>query len=45
MGFGHENRMQGTRPPKALLDRIVAMLTKIGQRGYTVREDKPQYTA
>jgi hypothetical protein len=27
-----------------LLDRIVAMLTKLGQRGYTEREDQPQYT-
>jgi four helix bundle protein len=24
---------------KAMLDRIVAMLTRLGQRGYTVRED------
>ena len=29
---------------KALLDRIVAMLTKLGQRGYTIREDHAQYT-
>jgi len=29
---------------KALLDRIVAMLTKLGQRGCTVRGDQPQYT-
>ena len=28
---------------KALLDRIVAMLTKLGQRGYAVHEDKAQY--
>ncbi len=30
---------------KALLDRIVAMLTKLGRRGYAVREDQAQYTA
>ena len=30
---------------KALLDRIVAMLTKLGQRGYAVHEDRAQYTA
>ncbi|HDQ45215.1 MAG TPA: four helix bundle protein [bacterium] len=29
---------------KALLDRIVAMLTKLGQRGYTVHEGQAQYT-
>lgn len=29
---------------KALLDRIVAMLTKLGQRGYVVHEDQAQYT-
>ena len=28
---------------KALLDRIVAMLTKLGQRGYSVREDPAEY--
>jgi four helix bundle protein len=28
---------------KALLDRIVAMLTKLGQRGYAVHEDKAMY--
>jgi four helix bundle protein len=28
---------------KALLDRIVAMLTKLGQRGYTVHEDQVPY--
>lgn len=28
---------------KELLDRIVAMLTKLGQRGYTVHEDSPEY--
>jgi hypothetical protein len=27
-----------------LLDRIVAMRTKLGQRGGTVREDQPQHT-
>jgi hypothetical protein len=36
MGFGHAT-------PKALLGRIVAMLRKLGQRGYTVCEDQPQY--
>ncbi|HOX85067.1 MAG TPA: four helix bundle protein [bacterium] len=30
---------------KALLDRIVAMLTKLGQRGYTVHEEQTQYIA
>ena len=29
---------------KALLDRIVAMLTKLGQRGYAVHENQVQYT-
>ena len=29
---------------KALLDRIVAMLTKLGQRGYAVHEDRALYT-
>ena len=28
---------------KALLDRIVAMLTKLGQRSYCVREDPAEY--
>jgi len=28
---------------KALLDRVVAMLTKMGQRGYTVKEDATGY--
>ena len=28
---------------KTILDRIVAMLTKLGQRGYTVREDPSGY--
>jgi hypothetical protein len=38
-------RMQDYAPRKTLLDRIVAMLTKLGQRGYTVREKhQPQYT-
>ncbi len=30
---------------KALLDRIVAMLTKLGQRGYAVHENRAEYTA
>jgi len=30
---------------KALLDRIVAMLTKLGQRGYVVREDQSLYSS
>jgi hypothetical protein len=29
---------------KALLDRIVAMLPKLGQRGYAVHEDRVEYT-
>jgi hypothetical protein len=28
---------------KALLDRIAAMLTKLGQRGYAVREELGDY--
>jgi len=28
---------------KALLDRIVAMLTKLGQRGYSIQEDGIEY--
>jgi len=28
---------------KALLDRIVAMLRKLGQRGYSVREELGEY--
>src|SRR5690554_4946582 len=28
---------------KAVLDRIVAMLTKLGRRGYTVREEPAEY--
>ena len=40
----------GALPPgdnvtaKALLDRIVAMLTKLGQRGYAVNEESAQYS-
>ena len=30
---------------KALLDRIVAMLTKLGQRGYAVHEESAEYGA
>jgi four helix bundle protein len=30
---------------KELLDRIVAMLTKLGQRGYSIREDSAEYGA
>ena len=30
---------------KALLDRIVAMLTKLGQRGYAVHEEPTVYRA
>ena len=28
---------------KVVLDRIVAMLTRLGRRGYTVREEPAQY--
>ena len=28
---------------KALLDRLVAMLTKLGRRGYAVREELGEY--
>jgi len=31
------------RKQKALLDRLVAMLTKLGQRGYAVREELGEY--
>ena len=34
----------GIRARKALLDRIVAMLTKLGRRGCTVNENQAQYT-
>jgi hypothetical protein len=44
MGFGHEKPDTGNATRKAFLDRILAMLTKLGQRGYNVREDQPQYT-
>ena len=30
---------------KRVLDRIVAMLTKLGQRGYSVHEDFPEFGA
>ena len=30
---------------KALLDLLVAMLTKLGQRGYAVREELGEYQA
>ena len=30
---------------KKLLDRIVAMLTKLGQRGYSVGEEQPEYSS
>ena len=30
---------------KAVLDRIVAMLTRLGRRGYTVREEPAEYAA
>ena len=32
-----------TNQQKALLDRIAAMLTKLGQRGYAVREELGDY--
>ena len=31
------------RKQKALRDRLVAMLTKLGQRGYAVREEFGEY--
>ena len=31
------------RTQKALLDRSVAMLTKLGQRGYAIREELGEY--
>ena len=33
------------RHGKAMLDRIVAMLTRMGQRGYCVREESRNYQA
>ncbi len=30
---------------KAVLDRIVAMLTRLGRRGYVIREERGEYTA
>ena len=32
-------------PQKALLDRLVAMLTKLGQRGYAIREEPGKHGA
>ncbi len=34
---------QENEKAKALLDRIVAMLTKLGQRGYAVHEETEEY--
>ena len=31
------------RKQKALLDRLMAILTKLGQRGYAVREELGEY--
>jgi len=31
------------RKQQALLDRTAAMLTKLGQRGYAVREERGEY--
>ena len=39
------NYLGRTLTEKALLDRIVAMLTKLGQRGYAVREELGEYRA
>jgi hypothetical protein len=36
-------RRQRTQIQKKLLDRIVVMLTKLGQRGYSVREKLDTY--
>ena len=33
------------RKQKARLDRLVAMLTKLGQRGYAIREELTEYGA
>ena len=35
--------LKGHRNAKQLLDRIVAMLTKLGRRGYSVKEEEAQY--
>ena len=49
IGIGIERSNNGALSPednakaKILLDRIVAMLTKLGQRGYTINEDSAQY--
>jgi hypothetical protein len=33
------------RNAKEMLDRIVAMLTRLGRRGYAVREEPAEYSA
>ena len=53
MAFGHEKLDvyraaieyvgEENEKAKALLDRIVAMLTKLGQRGYAVHEVAEEY--
>ena len=51
MAFGHEKldvyraaiTPEENEKAKALLDRIVAMLTKLGQRGYAVCEEPGEY--
>ena len=47
--FGYEQldvyRISLQSEANLLLDRIVAMLTKLGQRGYTVREELSDYSA
>ena len=52
MAFGHEKLdvyraaiefVPTDEKAKALLDRMVAMLTKLGQRGYSVHEEPGEY--
>ena len=41
---GALSRQENARQ-KLLLDRIVAMLTRLGQRGYSIREEQAEYRA
>jgi hypothetical protein len=43
MTFGHERLDVYRAAIKQLLDRIVAMQTKLGQRGYSMREAQNGY--
>gem|GEM_PF-1601419 len=41
--YGFCEELKGHRKAKALLDRIVAMLTKLGRRVYAVGEETGEY--